>query len=458
MKKLSVLLAFIAILMIVACGDNGGNGNYAETTIRDLVDGLDALVELADGRMVPAINLDNAATTPAFKAVLEEILKESKYYASIGRGTGQKSRHSTQVYEKARGDVLAFFGADSAKYSVIYVNNTTDGINRLSMMLLGSPDDLVLTTRMEHHANDLPWRFRARAVYADVDSMGRLNMEDLERLLIKHEGKIKYVAVSAASNATGYVNDVHRIARIARSHGAKTVVDGAQIAAHRRFSMRCADDESGDIDYFVFSAHKMYAPFGSGAIIGLKSELERLHPAVLGGGNVSVVGDTAVFFEKVMPLRHDVGSPNYFGVVAMRKAMQILDSIGFEYIEEHEQVLMRRALGELTQMSDIILYGDSENIEDRVGILLFNIKDMNADTVARKLADNSGISVRTGAFCSHPYAARLMGIDDDILSDPQSGVFPRMVRASFGIYNNEEDVDALIAALKEIIDKKKAGG
>ncbi|MCL2075052.1 MAG: aminotransferase class V-fold PLP-dependent enzyme [Betaproteobacteria bacterium] len=454
MKLSRYLCAWLAALVFSAAA-------YAldSTEIRNLVDGLDAPVTLRDGSMVPAVNFDNAATTPAFKAVLSEILEQSKYYASIGRGTGQKSKHTTELYEKYRGDVLAFFNANPDKYAVIYVANTTDGMNRLSMMLLEKPDDLVLTTRMEHHANDLPWRFRGKTIYADVDAMGRLNVEDLERLLIANRGKVKYVTVSAASNATGYINDVHRIAKIAHRHGAKIVVDGAQIASHRKFSITGADP-SEDIDYFVFSAHKMYAPFGGGAIIGLKSEFDRIRPVVLGGGNVQVVSDATVAFDNEMPTRHDAGSPNYFGVIAMQKAMELLSrNIGFDYIEQHERILMRKGLDELKGMDDIILYGDSEKIDDRVGILLFNIKGMEAAEVAEELAEMRGIAVRTGAFCSHPYAARLMGISDKELSATGSGaVFPRMIRASFGVYNTEEELDILIATLKEIIARNKTAG
>ena len=405
--------------------------------------------------MSDTIYMDNAATTPAFAQVFDEVEEQLAWYGSIGRGKGQKSEHSTAIFEEGRLKVLDFVGADPDKYTAFYVGNTTDGINKLASALITSPDDIVLLSRMEHHANDIPWRKLCKTVYAEIDEVGRLVLEDVERLLIEHDGAIKFVSVTAASNVTGYVNDVHRIAAVAHRHGARIVVDGAQIAAHRRFGMAGAEP-SGDIDYFVFSAHKMYAPFGSGAIIGLKSELERLHPAVLGGGNVDVVGDATVVFESAMPIRHDVGSPNYFGVVAMRKAMEVLDRIGFDYIERHEQVLMRKALDELTKMDDIILYGDSEKIDDRVGILLFNIKGMEANEVAEDLARMSGIAVRTGAFCAHPYAARLMGISDGMMSAPGSDVFPRMVLASFGVYNIEAELDVFIAALRRIIARKNA--
>ena len=179
--------------------------------VYDRIVGLGALVELSNGDMTPAINLDNAATTPPLIDVAEEIRNKMNCYGSIGRGKGQKSELSSEVYTGGREAVKNFVGANHDKYTAIYVNNTTDGINKLASALITSNRDIVLTTRMEHHANDLPWRERCRTVYADVDEKGRLCIDSIERLLEKFDGKIKLVAVTAASNVTGYVNDVHKI-------------------------------------------------------------------------------------------------------------------------------------------------------------------------------------------------------------------------------------------------------
>ena len=194
--------------------------SYTEYTrahhlIRTMILGLDALIELDNGNKVPAINLDNAATTPAFKVVAEEIYKDLLYYGSIGRGKGQKSAQSTEIYKNGYYIVKDFVGAQSDIYSVFYTNSTTDGMNKLASALIESPCDLVLTTRMEHHANDLPWRERAQTLHAEVDELGRLRIDDMEKILKKNQGNIKYVTVTAASNVTGYVNDVHRIAKLA---------------------------------------------------------------------------------------------------------------------------------------------------------------------------------------------------------------------------------------------------
>jgi len=236
--------------------------------IRKMMFGVNTLVELDNGELMPAINLDNAATTPPFKKVVTEIEQQLLCYGSIGRGKGQKSEHSTDIYVEGRDIVKDFVGAADDRYTVFYTNSTTDGMNKLASALIESSEDIVLTTRMEHHANDLPWRERAKVVYAEVDELGRLIIDDMEKLLIKYEGTIKYVSVTAASNVTGYVNDVHAIAKLAHQYGAKIIVDGAQIVAHRAFSMTGETPEE-DVDFFVFSAHKMYSPFGGGAVVGL---------------------------------------------------------------------------------------------------------------------------------------------------------------------------------------------
>lgn len=415
---------------------------------RDMILGLNAKVKLKNGKEVQAINLDNAATTPPFKDVADEIGEQLNYYGSIGRGMGQKSDLSTQNYINGRDKIKKFLGADDEKYEVIYVNCTTDGMNKLASALIESPRDRILATRMEHHANDLPWRERARTVYIDVDNDGRLLAENYEAVLMDYAGSIKYVVVTAASNVTGYVNDVHAIAKIAHKYGARIVVDGAQIVAHREFSMICKDRTAGDdIDFFVFSAHKMYSPYGGGALVGLKDELDEQLPVFYGGGMVNNVYDDYVEYSR-SPDRYEAGSPNYPGVVGLLKAIDILKHVGFDQIREHEQMLLKRAIDGLKRISEVILYGDDCRIEDRVGILVFNIRGMKNDILAKMLADDYAIAVRHAKFCAHTYVQRLLNtrasIDTACANDG-------MVRVSFGIYTDLSEVDAFIAAVENIV-------
>ena len=204
---------------------------YTIDNIRNYVVGVNEPVELSDGTTRPLINFDNAATTPVLKPVQQAVDKEFEMYGSIGRGFSQKSNHSTELYNSVRDKVLNFVGADD-NYTCFYVNNTTDGLNKLASALVESEDDIVLSTRIEHHANDLSWRERCKTIYAEVDENGRVIYDDIEKML--KENDVKYVAITAASNVTGYVTDVHRVAKLAHQYGAKIIVDGAQIVAHRK--------------------------------------------------------------------------------------------------------------------------------------------------------------------------------------------------------------------------------
>ena len=293
--------------------------------IRNLVVGIDEPIELKDGTKRALINFDNAATTPVLKPVEDEVNKEFEMYGSIGRGFSAKSNHSTDVYNEVRDKVISFVGAkdDDNSYTAFYVNNTTDGLNKLASALIESEDDIVLTTRIEHHANDLSWRERCKVVYAEVDEQGRVIYDDIERLLKEYDGKIKYVSVTAASNVTGYVTDVHRVAKMAHQYGAKLVVDGAQIVAHRAFSM-IGDTPEENVDFFVFSAHKMYSPYGGGAVVGLTDVLNEHMPEFYGGGIVDLVTDDTQFYKQA-PAVYEAGSPNYPGVVGLGKAMSVLE-------------------------------------------------------------------------------------------------------------------------------------
>ena len=412
-------------------------------------------IELKDGTKRPLINFDNAATTPVLKPVEDAVNKEFEMYGSIGRGFSAKSNHSTDVYNEVREKVIDFVGAKKGEdnsYTAFYVNNTTDGLNKLASALIESKDDIVLTTRIEHHANDLSWRERCNVVYAEVDEQGRVIYDDIERLLKEYDGKIKYVSVTAASNVTGYVTDVHRVAKMAHQYGAKIIVDGAQIVAHRAFSM-IGDTPEENIDFFVFSAHKMYSPYGGGAVVGLKDVLNEHMPTFYGGGIVNLVTDDNQFY-KFAPSVYETGSPNYAGVVGLGKAIDILQEVGFDKIEAHEKALNKRLIEGLKQLDNVIIYGDSENLDDRVGVVTFNFSDINSYILARNLSNMGGIATRRGAFCAHPYVWRLMNLTEQEIYHFQNCTDLKtagMVRISFGIYNTEEEVDQFLAVMPEIM-------
>lgn len=419
---------------------------------RELFNGIEVPVKLIDGESVCPINFDNAATTPPLKKVDEFIYENMMMYGSVGRG-GHKSSYCTKAYEVSREEVLDFFGlTPNDGYEVIYVKNTTEGINLLATLLCNRNHNKILTTRMEHHANDLPWRNVAQPFYAEVDeNTGKLEIDTLEDRLKKAQGTIKYVSVTGASNVTGYITPIHEIAKLVHQYGAKLIVDAAQLVAHREIKIK-GETKGENIDFLVFSGHKMYAPFGSGVVIASKQMLEECPPFLKGGGTVSFVLDNDVYY-KDTPYKDEAGTPNFLGVMGVVAAMTVLKKISFEAIQAHEEMLRNHLLLGLKQISKVILYGDYLE-QNRVGVIPFNIQGMHQDKVGELLQDKRGIAVRTGCFCAQPYVMRLLGINNEerykYLVNPKLEK-PGMVRASFGLYNTIEEVDEFLNVIEMMV-------
>lgn len=424
-----------------------------EVNYRPMFDGVDLTIKLGDGAYATPICFDNGATTPPFKCVDREIFKHMQMYGSIGRGKGPKSEYSNRVYEKCRDYVKEYFNLkDDDRYTVIFTKNTTEGINLLANALINSKYDKVITTRMEHHANDLPWRYNANVIYIDVDNEGKLKVDDIEEQLIKNRGEVKFVSVTGASNVTGYVNPIHHIAKLAHKYGAKIIVDAAQLAPHREINMKGTGSDDA-IDFLALSAHKMYAPYGTGVVVGLKEDLEDKEPFLKGGGAVDLVFDYDIYWSE-LPSKFEAGTPNYLGVVAMYTAMNKLKEIGFDKIQEHEELLKNRLIKGLEDIDRVVLYGDS-NDKDRLGVITFNVDGINFDSVADRLSYIRGIAVRQGAFCAHTYVRRLLGIDDaeaqKLLNRDCKAA--GMVRASLGLYNTTEEVDEFLNTMEFMINR-----
>ena len=305
---------------------------------RNLFDGIDDKIKLSNGVLLTPINFDNGATTPPLKSVTQIIYDNIKNYGPIARGVGFKGEYCTTMFNKARDIILDFFCVlDNDDYTVIYTKSDTEGLNALANVLIQDKDDMVLTTRMEHHANDLPFRRVAKMVYVEVDVLGRINIDDIEEELIKANGKIKVVTITGASNVTGYITPIHDIARLAHKYGAVIIVDGAQLIAHREVNL-AGNSKDEEIDFLTFSAHKAYAPFGSGAIVGKKDYLNEEDPFLSGGGCVAGVFDERLIWTAV-PEKYEAGTQNFFGAIAMAKALSDLKNIGFQNIEMHEKLL-----------------------------------------------------------------------------------------------------------------------
>jgi selenocysteine lyase/cysteine desulfurase len=429
----------------------------ASATLRDRIVGHDCRVPLMDGTEVPYLNLDNAASTPALRDVLEAVERFLPYYSSVHRGTGFKSRLSTDAYERAHRVVGAFVGADLDRNAVVFGKNTTEAVNKLSYRLGLEPDQVVVSTQLEHHSNDLPWRRCARVVHAQALPDGRMDEADFDRQLARHAGRVALVAVSGASNVSGLVQPIHRLARKAHAAGAQILVDAAQLAPHRRVDM-LPDDHPEHLDYVVLSAHKMYAPFGTGALIGPKDVFLRTPPEYRGGGTVDAVTLDDVIWAG-MPDREEAGSPNVIGAVAMAAAAQALMEFGMEAVADHENELVVHALERLARVPDLVLYGETRpaRSRDKVGVIPFNLGRIPHGLVAAILGYEGGIGVRHGCFCAHPYVVHLLQLGEAEAAAWRAQVargdhsnMPGMVRASFGCYNAPDDVDRLAEMLERI--------
>lgn len=415
--------------------------------LRKLFVGLDKKVNInGKGRIVP-INFDNAATTPPFKRVVKRVLETTEYYGSIARGDGQKSQYCSDLYEECRRYILKYFNAPEEIYTAIFVGNTTDGLNKLSNILINNKEDIVITTRMEHHSNDLPWRNKCNLKYVEVNEDGRININEIEELIERYKEKVKYITITGASNVTGYINDIRKISGLIHKYGGKIIVDGAQLVPHKKIYMY-KKDSLENIDFLVFSGHKIYAPFGSGAIIGLREDFNNNLPDTKGGGTVEYVIDNNQLWLNT-PEKNEAGTPNLFGAVAIMEAMKEIEKIGFERIEKNEKELLQYLINGLKELNRVKLYADNDCIDDRLGILVFTIDGMKYYEVGEKLSEIKAIGVRQGGFCSHPYTRRVLGIPNNQLQEyiNKNGI-PGLVRVSLGIYNSKKEANIFLETVE----------
>lgn len=428
------------------------NYKLTRSNYRQLVAGVDTKIPLSNGQYVTAINFDNAASTPPLVSVMEEINRFSSMYSSIHRGTGYKSKVSSQLYEEARSIVLKFVNADPLSHTVVFVKNTTEAINKLSYRLWErNKKSVILSTWMEHHSNDLPWRNKFQVDYVQIDSHGKLSLDDLEYKLMKHKGNVKLVTVAGASNVTGYVNPIHKIAELAHRYNAKILVDGAQLVPHNAVNMK-PKNPLQHIDYLAFSAHKMYAPFGTGVLIGPKETFAKGVSEFVGGGTAEIVTHNWVLWDGP-PYKEEAGSPNVMGVVALVAAIKTLTALGMNNIDHYEKQLTNYANSILKSIPGITLYSYTAPDEPRIGVIPFNIKGFAHEQIAEILSNEAGIAVRTGCFCTQPYIQRLLSIPPqqmEYYKRNRNSSRPGLVRLSFGLYNDFSEINTLCQVMGNI--------
>jgi selenocysteine lyase/cysteine desulfurase len=377
------------------------------------------LVPLVQGGHTRYVNLDYAASAPALRAVADQVAEMLPLYASVHRGAGYASQACTAAYEAARAQIAAFVGARPDDV-VIFMRNTTDALNLLATAVPGP----VVHLDIEHHANLLPWRARnARVVLIRSTLAATLDAVDEE--LIRRPATL--LAITGASNVTGECLPLPELAALAHRHGARLAVDGAQLMAHHRFDMRTAH-----VDYLAFSGHKMYAPFGAGALVGRRDWLDAAPPYLAGGGAVRHVSVDTVRWATA-PARHEAGTPNVIGAVALAAACRVLAALPDGAVAAHESALLRRLQEGLAAVGARVhrIWPDTA---EQLPVVSFSVDGVPARRVASYLSAEHGIGVRDGRFCAHPLLARL-------------GASDGAVRVSLGLGSQSDDIDRLITAL-----------
>jgi selenocysteine lyase/cysteine desulfurase len=405
----------------------------------------DALtVSCLDGEQRRYLSLDAAASTPSLAAVLERVTEFVPWYSSVHRGAGRKSQLATAAYEDARAAALRFADREGRDDVAIICRNTTEAINHLAYRLRLQRDDVVVTTVVEHHANLLPWARLARRRYVECDRDGTFAVDDVATAL-DNGPQPRLLAITAASNVTGWTPPVDEIIDVAHQRDVPVLVDCAQLAAHRRLPATA--------DYVAWSGHKMYAPFGTGLLVGPRDTFTDGDPFLAGGGAVDLVDlDEVVWTDP--PEREEAGSPNVIGAVALHAAIDELDRIGWANIRSHDDILAGRLREGLQSIDGVRLLGASAN---DIPVAAFTVEGVPHALVAARLSAEYGIGVRHGCFCAHPYLLRLLHLPDDEVASYRVAVrhgdrrrMPGAVRASAGLATGTADIDRFIQALAAI--------
>jgi cysteine desulfurase/selenocysteine lyase len=401
----------------------------------------------------PLIYMDHGASTHPPTPVLDtfkDFLECS--YANVHRGRHYLSEMATDRFEHVSDDIFRFIKGRKERSTVILCGNTTQALD-LAAHVMAHRKGLTLVSIMEHHSNDLPHRSRGEVVHFGVKDDGTLDYDDLEAKLGAHA--VKLVAVTGASNVTGYLTDIHRIARMAHARGAKILVDGAQLLAHAEVDV-LPDTDPGHIDFFAGAGHKAYAPFGSSFLFGPTDLFDAAPPYIPAGGTVVYVTEDEAFFKK-SPDRHEGGTPNIAGAVALAAALRFLEEAGMDEVRAHERVLVERAMDALAKLDGVRVLGHPDPAR-RIGALSLTIDGIPHELAASILNREAAIAVRNGCFCAHPYLHRLLGLEDTSelrrrLIAGEEVDLPGAVRPSFGIFNDEDEVDELVRMIRVIRDR-----
>jgi len=382
--------------------------------------------------------LDSAATSQKPRVVLDAMREFYEHdYANPHRGAYALSVRATDRYHEAREQVARFVGvADAAR--LIFTRGTTEGLNLVATAWgsdhVGRGDEIVVTA-LEHHANFVPWQQLARRQGATLRICGLTSDErlDLDMLASLVTPRTRIVAFNHVSNALGTLNPVAEITTLVRRRAARNAIvvcDGAQAAPHLRLTMD--GPELGDVDFFAFSGHKMLGPMGIGGLVGRRGLLEAMSPYQMGGDMIEIVGDEETTWN-VLPHKFEAGTPNVADAVGLAAACGYLESLGMDAVRSHELALLERAADRLESIDGVTLYGPRDT-HCRSGVVSFTLEGVHPHDIATIL-DGEGVCVRAGHHCAQPLMRRLS--------------VPATARASFYVYNDEQDVEALATAVEK---------
>lgn len=378
----------------------------------------------------PIIYLDNAATTQKPKEVIDAITNfYSNYNANIHRGVHKLSQEASEMYEEAHEKVAKFIGARS-KEEIVFTKNTTESINIVAHGLGLKSGDEVILTEMEHHSNIVPWLMQKEKgvviKYLPVTNEGTLDLAKLDKLVTP---KTKIICCVHISNFLGTINPVEEIVKIAHKHKVKVLIDGAQSVPRMPIDVKRLG-----CDFLVFSSHKMAGPTGIGVLYGKKEFLQELKP-LLGGGDMILEVTYDSFKPNVLPWKFEAGTPNIADGYAFGVAIDYLQKIGMQNIMKHEKELTEYCLGQMKKIPGVVIYGPTEP-EKRMGLVSFNVKNMQAHDTAAIINERQNIMVRSGHHCVMPLHKK-MGANGS-------------VRVSFYFYNTKEEIDIFIKELTEV--------
>ena len=434
--------------------------------------GLDVNYDLANGERTKRVYLDSTASSLRLQVVEDTLTKFQPYYSNTHSVLHFGAKLTTSEYKWTHAMVLDFLNAAPENHTAFFVGSgTTAGINRVARALREKrPDrEVVITSIMEHHSNDLPHRKHfPQVVHVPAEmakkSIGRIHMERLKEALDEHGDNVNYVAITGVSNVTGIINPIHEIAELAHAHGALVVVDAAQMAAHLPIQMSGNDNPAHDLDVVIFSGHKIYAPGSPGVVVTRKDLFEGIEPQDVGGGMVDDVYLNRYMVMDSFPDREEAGTPNIPGAIGLAASLYALNRVGMEKVAAEEDAIIRYTIGQLSQIPDVIIYGESDcDACERAGAVSFNVRGVDHAMTAAVLNDYFNIAVRNECFCAHPYVREMitevLTEESDDLSDEEierlADLHRGMVRASFGIYNTKADVDLLAEALRDLVGKRE---